>query len=209
MKWKSENQHYLFQQGEFFLTANPNNLAQGIQLKKDENVILQAFRIPAQDLVECEGSSYCRGADIYSSFQDCEHVAECYWRLESADPCQVTLEFILSIRSGVLLPKPAQFQVGVQFLKHGFKPIENLEHCSYSPVANLSTSLVVHPSDHHEVNLATTCDAIDLSMVTPQMERGVIRRIRVLLEIKQGLATAKTLADLTSRFSKSTIPLTT
>ena len=209
MKWKLDNQYYVFQQGNFYFAANPNDLAQGVQVKKGGNVFLRAFFIPDQGLVERQGTAYCRGADIYSCFEGQERVAECYWRLESADPDQVTLEFILSLRSSRLSQEPAHFQVGIQPLQPGFLPIEPLENCFYSQESGLSASIVVHPSDRHEVTLTTTGEAIGLSMTAPQMERGVIRRIRVLLEIKQGPATEQTLAQLETRFSNSPIPLTT
>ena len=209
MKWKLVNQYYVFQQGKFYLSAKPNELSQGIQVKKEGNVVVQAFCIPDQGLVERQGTAYCRGADIYSSFEGQEKVAECYWRLESANTAQVTLEFILSLRSSRLSQEPAHFQIGIQPLQPGFRAIDRLDHCLYSQDAGLSTSIVVHPSDRHEVTLATIEEGIGISITAPQMERGVIRRIRVLLEIKQGPATEQTLAQLKPRFSNSPIPLTT
>ncbi|MEC9091735.1 MAG: hypothetical protein VX438_03450 [Planctomycetota bacterium] len=209
MQWQRTNSSYTFQSGGFSLSANATEMANGIQVQKGTATLLQAFTIPSQDFAETRDSIYCRGADLFSRFEAKHQIAECYWRLQTADVDRITLELIVSLHSRQHSPDPFLLRIENQSKPGWIQSDPNFNHSFYGPNCDASLSIVVHPSDISETKLHSTTELNSISITPCFMEPGVIRRIRLLLEVRNGRSTEQTLTDLMQRFLESPVPLAT
>ena len=121
----------------------------------------------------------------------------------------ISFEAIVSYRSTELTTQPIQFKMNIVPLVQDFAPKTGCQECFFSPLTNTSISLLVHPLDEKEVTIERNQGSFTIQVESPQMERGVIRRVRVLLDVSKGAVDSKRMQEIATGFSSSDLPLTT
>lgn len=208
MNWESQSGQYHLAQPPFAWKADGEQLKRGLELSRDDRPLLEAFSIPDPDFVEQSQHAYSRGSDLFTLFENQSRTAECYWRLVSSTAPWLLLESIVSLRSSKLTTERIEFALAVRNLSDSFRKVENVDGL-FDQATNVVWYLTAHPDDAQQVSFELNHEGARIDITVPWLERGVIRRIRILLAVRDGLAESEELAAVRQRFAESEIPLTT
>ena len=208
MDWIEKEDGFRAEAGGFSLSADPKGLRKGLQVSRGGQDLMEAFRLPENLWKEQAEGSYLRGCDLFAAFQGRQQFAECYWRLWDSHADSLSLEYIVSLRSGLQDGGSLGFSAGIQTgVRFQLDPSASGAYVCQE--LRLGLALLVHPSDQGEMQVLEKEDGFLIKSSTPDMERGVIRRLRMVLHLCSGIPGEKALAEIRDRFAESEIPLTT
>ena len=206
MLWQETDTTYSTSFDSFSFEAHRGALSSGVGLKANARPVMRLFAPTHAELSEQADQSYQRGKDLVGFFRFDHYVAECYWSLQRNEDKQTQLESIISLRSTLLTTTTIDFASLVQF--HS----EDIEAGITGRDYRFDDSWIAfaaHPRDADAVLIDNTESGLEFKILLDDMERGVIRRIRLLMTIGQGHFDLQTLNQLDEQFANSPVPITT
>jgi len=130
-----------------------------------------------------------------------------YWSLHRNGSDRIALETVISLRSTLLTTSTIKISSSVRFeSKHVRSGISKRDFVGPGDSWFVFST---HPQDNDAVTMLKSNSGLDFEISLGNMERGVIRRIRLLMTMSQGKLDAQTLNHMDEEFAKSPAPLTT
>jgi len=208
MNWQIKNNQYVGEIESFQFCSQAGELEKGVNVTFQGKPLVQAFPVLMEKLTVNQDQSFVRGKDLVGSFSLSENVFECYWRLMNFGDLGCGLDAIFSLRSN----RQTTGSIDLKSLLHPFADKSNsmpgFSHC-HDPQLNCHALLVVHPVDLDAVELHQEDKSLAIGIQLNEMERGVIRRIRMRMQVGVGELSDSQIEEFGSRFSESDLPLTT
>lgn len=213
MDWKFQADRFLFTNNNLELESTPGQMNRGVAFSQNGKELFRAFALATPEYDERPDDTYLRGSDIFAAFESNDREVDCYWRLPSGEDespysqC-VVLECIVSLRCSKLSNERIQCSLNVANTSPTFETSDN-GTASRDPDSNTSWHLLVHPDDSSEVEFHGEKNGARIDIDIPWLERGVIRRIRLLIAVGKADVDAEEIRQIGNEFARSEIPLTT
>ena len=212
MLWQETDNSFSADVESFFLDtisfeANRSDLSSGVALMAAKTPLMRLFAPSHAGLKEQSDQSYLRGNDLVGFFNFNDYCAECYWSLHRNGSDRIALETVISLRSTLLTTSTIKISSSVRFeSKHVRSGISKRDFVGPGDSWFVFST---HPQDNDTVTMLKSNSGLDFEISLGNMERGVIRRIRLLMTAGQGKLDAQTLNHMDEEFAKSPAPLTT
>jgi len=212
MLWQETDNSYSAGVDSFYLDtisfeANRSDLSSGVALMSAKVPLMRLFAPSQADLKEQSDQSYLRGNDLVGFFRFKDYCAECYWSLQSDRSDRIALETVISLRSTLLKTTTIEMSSLVLFESQDIRP--GISNRDFVGPNDSWFAFSMHPQDHDAVTILKSNSGLDFEISLDDMERGVIRRIRLLMTLGQGRLDAQTLKQIDENFANSPAPLTT
>ena len=217
MDWKEKADLYLTNVDSLLVQARSTHMSDGVVLSEGDRPLVRAFAISDPGFKQDAELTYVRGRDLFSSFQKAHITAECYWRLPNAknesdlfgSSSPFLLESIVSLRSSKLSVDHIPFLLDLPSLIEDASSNPESTQCLVTEENGFTWCVMSHPDDANEVAIHTGEKGIQVAIDVPWMERGVIRRIRLLLACWPSPPQHEEIEKVATQFAESEIPLTT
>lgn len=206
MLWQETETTYSTSFDSFSFEANRGDLSSGVGLNANAKPIMRLFAPSHSDLSEQTDQSYQRGNDLVGFFRFSHYVADCYWSLQRNEINRIELETVISLRSTLLTTTTIDFASLVQFDPGEISDGITSRDFRFN---DFWIAFATHPQDSDAVVIHNSDSGLEFKISLDNMERGVIRRIRLLMTIGQGDFDMQTLNHTDERFANSPAPLTT